>query len=273
MAVARDYQLCDVCGRHLLRGEEASVFLDHAARHHVCELCTPRAIHEGWIREGDDDGIAFERGRSGGWRAVRALLPGRRPRRPARVAPTPVPERGSDAPARDEDPLGHYARAGRHDARAAHAAAYGDTLPGTEEPGRTSAPLAAATRSPSGAPLHLARAGSVRARRAVERFNGSVHPATVAGIARTLGAPWVTVRSTGPAQDGGRSEVVVTVAWELSWYRFAVDLPAGPAAVRVLGRGTSLEDLEPADLEPNALADAAGYLHLSEDGPQAAAEG
>jgi hypothetical protein len=46
---------CDVCGRSLLRGEHASVFLDGGARRQVCELCTTRAAHEGWIREGADD--------------------------------------------------------------------------------------------------------------------------------------------------------------------------------------------------------------------------
>src|SRR5258707_15579314 len=44
--------VCDVCGRTLLRGEEAAVFLAGGARRVVCELCTPRAANEGWIREG-----------------------------------------------------------------------------------------------------------------------------------------------------------------------------------------------------------------------------
>src|SRR3954471_3070381 len=46
---------CDVCGRTLLRGEEVAVFLAGGARRMVCELCTPRAAHEGWIREGVGD--------------------------------------------------------------------------------------------------------------------------------------------------------------------------------------------------------------------------
>src|SRR3954463_11534763 len=44
--------VCDVCGRTLLRGEEAAVFIAGGARRLVCELCTPRAANEGWIREG-----------------------------------------------------------------------------------------------------------------------------------------------------------------------------------------------------------------------------
>ncbi|HEV2062908.1 MAG TPA: hypothetical protein VGR12_08670, partial [Solirubrobacteraceae bacterium] len=45
---------CDVCGRTLLRGENADVFLAGGSRRMVCDLCTARATHEGWIREGLD---------------------------------------------------------------------------------------------------------------------------------------------------------------------------------------------------------------------------
>lgn len=43
---------CDVCGRRLLRGERPDVFLAGGGRRlTVCELCAPRAAHEGWRRE------------------------------------------------------------------------------------------------------------------------------------------------------------------------------------------------------------------------------
>jgi hypothetical protein len=44
--------VCDVCGRTLLRGETTEGFLSGGRRFDVCELCKPRALHEGWIREG-----------------------------------------------------------------------------------------------------------------------------------------------------------------------------------------------------------------------------
>ncbi|MGI8557404.1 MAG: hypothetical protein ACR2ND_03675 [Solirubrobacteraceae bacterium] len=47
-------QVCEVCGRSLLRGEQASTFLAGGGRRTVCELCTSRAANEGWIREGAD---------------------------------------------------------------------------------------------------------------------------------------------------------------------------------------------------------------------------
>ncbi len=46
---------CDVCGRTLLRGEHPDAFIAGGTRRLVCDLCTARATHEGWIREGLDD--------------------------------------------------------------------------------------------------------------------------------------------------------------------------------------------------------------------------
>jgi hypothetical protein len=46
------YTICDVCGRTLLRGERSEVYIAGGARREVCELCKPRALHEGWVREG-----------------------------------------------------------------------------------------------------------------------------------------------------------------------------------------------------------------------------
>src|SRR5271167_2681364 len=45
--------LCDVCERRLLRGEQPDIFLAAGERRTVCELCAPRATHEGWLRETD----------------------------------------------------------------------------------------------------------------------------------------------------------------------------------------------------------------------------
>src|SRR5256885_15599988 len=46
-----DAVACDVCGRTLRRGEHSEASLAGASRRQVCELCTARATHQGWIRE------------------------------------------------------------------------------------------------------------------------------------------------------------------------------------------------------------------------------
>src|SRR4051794_2749591 len=43
---------CAVCGRTILKGERTEAYLvPGGQRRLVCELCTPRTDHEGWIRE------------------------------------------------------------------------------------------------------------------------------------------------------------------------------------------------------------------------------
>ncbi len=71
----------------------------------------------------------------------------------------------------------------------------------------------------------------------VELFNESGHPRTVSGIARTLGDPRVSVVQRNP------SEVVVTVAWDLSWYQYRVDM-LGPRPVTLHRRGEELAEIE-----------------------------
>src|SRR5215208_1962501 len=52
---------CEVCGRTLLRGEEAEPFIAGGTRRLVCNLCTARAANEGWIREGLADTLSVHR--------------------------------------------------------------------------------------------------------------------------------------------------------------------------------------------------------------------
>jgi hypothetical protein len=93
--------------------------------------------------------------------------------------------------------------------------------------------------------------------RALDLFNASAHPRTVAGVARSLGSPIVAVRPS--ATEG--SVVTIVVAWELSWYRFEVDLANEPAGVRVAAQGSELSELDTIDQTPNAAADDGGRLH------------
>ncbi len=59
---------------------------------------------------------------------------------------------------------------------------------------------------------------------AVAAFNASEFPRRMAGVARSLGEPEVTVRSAEHLE----SIVRIVVAWELCWYRYEVDLGEQP---------------------------------------------
>jgi hypothetical protein len=226
---------CDVCGRTLLRGEQADVFLVGGSRRMVCELCTARATHEGWIREGMDLGPS----RRAGDGRRRSLFGRFRNGRREANGHDPLPPRGGE---RLVDELAD----GAEPAPRAPAPAPPPAVPAYEPPREPRNVHAV----PTNAELKMARA--------IEVFNGSEHPRTVAGVARSLGNPLVAVRPS--ATEG--SVVGITVAWELSWYRYEVDLADEAAGVRVIAQGTELSELDEPDRTANAGADERGELSL-----------
>jgi hypothetical protein len=94
---------------------------------------------------------------------------------------------------------------------------------------------------------------------AVEAFNRSEHPRTVAGVARSLGAPLVSVR---PVPEHP-SVVSLVIAWELCWYRYEFDLADEDAGVRLAAQGQELDELSRADRESNAVCDERGSLAVA----------
>ena len=105
--------------------------------------------------------------------------------------------------------------------------------------------------------------------RALERLQRLRAPRTVAGVARSLGAPIVAVR---PPRTGRASSSIVVV-WELSWYRFEVDLSDEGGGVRRVGQGTELTELEADEQAANAVADERGALHLRPAGARVRLDG
>jgi hypothetical protein len=93
---------------------------------------------------------------------------------------------------------------------------------------------------------------------AVDLFNGSEHRRTVSGVARSLGQPTVSISPSSSRP----SLVNVVVSWELCWYRYDVDLSDDQPSVRVSGQGYELDELEPEERLPNAVADENGQLSL-----------
>src|ERR687889_1832720 len=207
---------CDVCGRTLLRGERAEPFLAGGARRHVCELCTARAQHEGWIRESGADELTLRSSRHEG--------------RTREIA---------DAQAAQD---------------AAEAGVHFDSQPARQpEP---------APPEPPRRPRHVRAVptnADLKMERALDVFNSSDHVRTVGGVARSLGPPAVCVRPLAERP----SVVAITVMWELSWYRFEVDLSDEGSGVRREGQGAELDDLSPEEQVVNAAADERGALHLA----------
>ena len=74
---------------------------------------------------------------------------------------------------------------------------------------------------------------------AADLFNASPHRRTVAGVAKSLGPPKASIVPL----SGVSGEMVVTVAWEISWYQYRV-LPDAAQPLRLAERGHDLEELE-----------------------------
>jgi len=97
-----------------------------------------------------------------------------------------------------------------------------------------------------------------RLEQAVIRFDASEAARTVAGLVRSLGEPWVSVG----AAAGSPSEVRITVAWELCWYQWGVDLGDELRPVFVIDKGSEVEQLDHSARQWNASAARGGRLVL-----------
>ena len=74
---------------------------------------------------------------------------------------------------------------------------------------------------------------------ASEHFNESAFRRTVAGIQKSLGDPRVSFLPL----SGTNPEVVITVAWDISWYQYRVVFGSNQP-VRLAERGYELDDLD-----------------------------
>jgi hypothetical protein len=197
----------------LLRGEHPVSFYDGRVRRDVCDLCTGRALRQGWVRDGAEPIAAppayVERTRS----LVGRLRARREDGSPPDLGQTSYPSQPVTPGEPPIDDLPHHVQAVPSDQQA-------------------------------------------QASRALALFNASEYARTVAGVIRSLGAPYVHAAASeqGPV-------VQVLVVWELCWYRYDVDLENG--VVNLRDQGYEPAELG-ADLMPaNAIADERGKLTLA----------
>jgi hypothetical protein len=90
---------------------------------------------------------------------------------------------------------------------------------------------------------------------AADLFNASLFTRTVQGVARALGAPLVSIVPL----SGVGGDVVLTFAWEITWYQYRV-LPEAPQPIRLADRGADISEIEPAFTSWNAQLDESGRV-------------
>lgn len=249
-----DHDVCDVCGRTLLRGESLEGFVDGPHRHSVCELCKPHALHEGWVREGTIPDF-----RDGDPRqARRRSLLGR--------------FRGRGVPATAERGSGY---GGLDDEEPIVPQTLDDELSMGDWPETERGPIVREPAAiPEPAPARPARERRERPREprqvhavptgdrqkiaaAVNSFNRTEYTRTLASVSRSLGEPSINI--TPDAERPGLVRIVAT--WELCWYRYEVELGNGSGGVRLDSQGYELDELSPDELEQNAFVDESGRLY------------
>ena len=220
-----------MCGRTILKGERTEPYLVQGGQTQtVCELCFGRADQAGWIRESAHGDLPARGPRP----QERRPLLGRLRRRSAEPSePQPMAEAESYEPPPEE----------------------AEPAPEPDPPPRQEAP----PRSRRQDPRHVRAVpttAEVKIERALELFNTSEHQRTVAGLARSLGAPYAAAL---PDLDAPGT-VNLVVAWELSWYHFRIDLGDAADPVGLAAKGDELGDIDEALRNWNAGLDADGRL-------------
>jgi hypothetical protein len=88
---------------------------------------------------------------------------------------------------------------------------------------------------------------------AAELFNASDYRRTVGGIAKSLGIPRASILPL----SGVSGELVVTIAWDISWYQYRVT-PDSAQPIKLAERGHDVSDLDTQYKDWNA--------HVEDDG-------
>jgi hypothetical protein len=103
--------------------------------------------------------------------------------------------------------------------------------------------------------LRRLSAGEQQMVEAADIFNASDYRRTVGGIAKSLGQP----RASIVPLSGVSGELIVTVAWDISWYQYRLT-PDSAQPVRLAERGHELADLDATYQRWNAKIEDDGRL-------------
>jgi|SRR5262245_12139873 len=90
---------------------------------------------------------------------------------------------------------------------------------------------------------------------AADLFNSSLFRRTIEGVARALGEPLVSIVPL----SGVNSELVLTFAWEITWYQYRV-MPEATQPIRLADRGADISEIESAFTDWNAQLDDSGRV-------------
>jgi hypothetical protein len=235
-----EHTACDVCHRTMLKGEWAEPYLTPSReRRLVCELCAPQAQREGWIRESAAPNAPAQPQRTPERRGLLKRFARRHEAAPPFAEASPQEREHENGQGRREE--------------------IGESNDPDGVPGE---PVFTRLRNRAAGPRKPRHVRAVptnaqlKIDRALDLFNRSEHPRTIAGIARTLGAP----NASAQTSEASAAEVVLTVAWELSWYQFTVDLSDPREPVQVRAQGQELRELGDDARSWNLDADAEGRL-------------
>ena len=90
---------------------------------------------------------------------------------------------------------------------------------------------------------------------AADLFNGSQFRRTIGGVAKSLGEP----RASIVTFSGVNPELVITIAWDISWYQYRVS-PDSALPITLAERGHELEELDDRYTQWNAHVESGGRL-------------
>jgi hypothetical protein len=257
------FDACAVCERTILRGERVTPYVTPDGEElGVCALCLERAEGAGWMRAD----LVATMGRATVSRRRRGLR--LRERVKAAAERARPPER--PAPPHEHEPEPEPAPTFEHaeEPLADSAEPLADVEPLPTEPVEAAEPELEAELDPEPEPLPIEPTEAPppepdsperRIRHAIGAFNDSDQPRVVAGLMRSLGEPNAAIAETGSQP----ATALVTIAWELSWYRWEVAADS-TADVREVAKGGEVSEIDGGEPEWNAAVNEEGKLRWRE---------